>query len=166
MIEQNAYVLKVEGQIALVEAQRQSSCGKCNAKKGCGTGLLEDSIGRKSMQIQAINQCQAEPGDEVIVAIPENGFVKSAFFTYLLPLLFMLAGALLAQQFITEVSETMSDVMALVGAVIGFITALLVLKSYSKRVEKDKQLHPVVIRKLTNPTKIVLNPVLKEHKLF
>jgi len=166
MIEQNAIVLKVEGQIALVEAQRQSSCGKCNAKKGCGTGLLEDSLGRKSMQIRAINQCQAETGDEVIVAVPEKGFVKSAFMTYLLPLLFMLAGALLAQQFITTGSEASQDIVALVGAVMGFVAALLVMKSHSKRMEKDEQLHPVLIRKITRTHNILINPVLKEHKLF
>lgn len=166
MIEQNAVVIKVDGKFALVEAQRQSSCGKCTAKKGCGTGLLEDSLGRRSMRIQALNQCDAETGDEVIVAIPEKGFVKNAFMTYLLPLLFMLAGAVLAQQFVAVIDDTLSDIMAFMGAVIGFIVALLVLKSYSKRVENDSQLHPVIIRKLTDSKNIVFDPILKEHKLF
>jgi len=166
MIEQNAVVLKVEGQFALVEAQRQSSCGKCNAKKGCGTGMLENSLGRRSMQLRAFNQCQAEPGDEVVVAVPEKGFVKSAFITYLLPLLLMLAGALLAQQFIQTDSGAGKDIAALLGAGAGFVIAILVLQRYSKRMEKDEQLSPVVMRKITQSHKIVLSPVLKEQKPF
>lgn len=166
MIEQNAVVMKVNGQIALVEVQRQTSCGKCNAKKGCGTGILEESIGRRSMQVQAINQCQAEPGDEVIVAIPEKGFIKSAFMTYLLPLLLMLVGALLAQQIFQAGSEASADISAFLGAGLGFVMALLILKLHAKHVEKDEQLHPVLIRKLTHSNNIVFNPSLKEHKLF
>jgi len=168
MIEQNAVVLKLKGQMATVEAIRQSSCGQCNARKGCGTGALESALSKRSMQMQARNQCQAEPGDEVVVAVPEKGFVKSAFITYLLPLVFMLAGALFAQYFIQAGTDANNDIAALLGAGLGFMLALLVLKAYSKHVEKDEQLIPVIIRKMVPPNKIILSPELelKEQKHF
>lgn len=154
MIEQTAVVIRLEGQFALVEAQRQSSCGQCNAKKGCGTGILENSLGRRAMQLKAINQCDAQPGDEVVVAVPEKGFVKSAFFTYLLPLLLMLLGAVFAQQVSILKGWANQDLSALLGAVVGFGLALLLLKRYSRNLEKSVQLQPIVIRK-SKPSLIV-----------
>ena len=166
MIEQTAVVRKLEGHYAVVEVLRQSSCGQCNAKKGCGTGMLENSIGRRAMRMKAFNQCESRPGDEVIVAIPEKGFIKSAFFTYLLPLLMMLAGAVLAQQFATSSDWAYSDFSALVGAGMGFAIALLILKRYSLKLEKDEQLHPVVIRKTSPAIMVDLVRFQKEQQPF
>ena len=166
MIEQNAVVLKVEGQLALVEAQRQSSCGQCNAKKGCGTGMLENSLGRRAMQMQAINQCDAKPGDEVVVAVPEKGFIKSAFITYLLPLLLMLVGAVAAQDLSARMEWAYPDVVALLGAGIGFMLALVILRRYSRSMEKDEQLQPVVLRKISQPVLLNINHIPKEQHPF
>ncbi len=166
MIEQNAVVLKIEGQMALVEAQRQSSCGSCNAKKGCGTGMLENSVGRRAMQMKAVNQCDARPGDEVVVAVPETGFIKSAFFTYLLPLLFMLVGALIAQNLSQGWPWANEDILALIGAGIGFLFALLLLRGYSQKMEKDSRLHPIVIRKINPPIMVNINQSPKEQHPF
>jgi len=166
MIEQNAVVLKVEGQMALVEAQRQSSCGACNAKKGCGTGMLENSLGRRAMQMKAVNQCDAQPGDEVVVAVPEKGFIKTAFFTYLLPLLLMLVGALVSQRLSQGWIWANQDIAALVGAGIGFIVALLVLRGYSQKMENDEQMQPVVIRKIKPPIMVNISQLPKEQHPF
>ncbi|MBI1421919.1 MAG: Fis family transcriptional regulator [Gammaproteobacteria bacterium] len=166
MIEQTAVVIRIRGQYALVEAQRQSSCGSCNAKQGCGTGMLEGSIGRRAMQMQAINQCDARPGDEVVVAVPEKGFIRSAFFTYLLPLLLMLAGAIVAQQWSTHSGWAYQDMAALIGAAIGFVLAMLILRRYSRNMEKDTELHPVIIRKLNAPITVSLKQFNKEQQPF
>lgn len=161
MIEQTAVVIRVDGQFVLVEAQRQTSCGQCNAKKGCGTGILENSIGRRAMQLKAINQCNAQLGDEVVVAVPEKGFIKSAFFTYLLPLLLMLLGAVTAQQVSIIRDWAYQDIVALTGALFGFIAALIVLRRYSQKLEKDMHLQPVAIRKSRPP--LILNIKTSEN---
>lgn len=166
MIEQNAVVISIDGQYALVEAQRQSSCSSCNAKKGCGTGVLENSLGRRAMQMKAINQCEALPGDEVVVAVPEKGFIKTAFFTYLLPLLLMLVGAIVAQQLSISRGWAYQDVISLVGAGFGFVIALLVLRGYSQRMERDEQLHPVVIRKSVPPVMVNIRQFQKDQQPF
>lgn len=166
MIEQTAVVIRLDGQFALVEAQRESSCGQCNAKKGCGTGMLENSIGRRAMQMKALNQCDAQPGDEVIVAVPEKGFIKSAFVTYFLPLLFMLLGAVVAQQLSINSGWAYQDIAALAGAGIGFAVALLLLRRYSQRMEKDVQLHPVVVRKTSPPVMVNLRQFQKDQQPF
>lgn len=160
MIEQTAVVIRLEGQFATLQVQRQSSCGQCNAKQGCGTGLLEDSIGRRSMQITALNQCDARPGEEVIVAIPETGFIKSAFFTYLLPLLLMLGGALLGQQLAA------GDLGSILGGAIGFVVALLILRIYSRKLERERRLQPVVIRRTNPPVSVEFRHTPNEQQPF
>jgi sigma-E factor negative regulatory protein RseC len=166
MIEQTAVVIRLDGQFALVEAQRESSCGQCNAKKGCGTGILENSLGRRVMRLKAINQCNALPGDEVVVAVPEKGFIKSAFFTYLLPLLLMLLGAVVAQQMPGLASWNSQDLVALLGAGVGFAVALLLLRRYSLQMEKDASLQPVVVRKSRPPLKVNIAPSENSQQLF
>jgi sigma-E factor negative regulatory protein RseC len=160
MIEQTAVVLRLEGRFAVVEVQRQSSCGQCNAKQGCGTGLLEDSIGRRSMQIRAENRCDARPADEVVVAIPETGFIKTAFFTYLMPLLLMLLGAVLARQL------GAGDLLSVFGAAIGFGLSLLVLRVYSRKLERERLHQPVIIRKARPPVTVEFHDIHKEQQPF
>lgn len=166
MIEQTAVVIRTDGEYALVEAQRQSSCGSCNAKQGCGTGMLENSLGRRAMRMTALNQCDAHIGDEVVVAVPEKGFIKSAFFTYFLPLLLMLAGAVLAQQLDWTRTGINEDFAALAGAVAGFVVALLVLRHYSKKIEKNPQLHPIIIRKAGPAILVDIRKIPKEQHPF
>ena len=86
MIEQTAIVISIDGQFALVEAQRESSCGQCNAKKGCGTGILENSVGRRAMQLNAINLCHAQPGDEVSLLYQWSGLEEENLNKILQPL--------------------------------------------------------------------------------
>lgn len=166
MIEQTAVVIRIDGHFALVEAQRESSCGQCNAKKGCGTGILENSLGRRAMQLKAINQCNAQAGDEVIVAVPEKGFIKSAFFTYLLPLLLMLLGAVAAQQLSILGQWAAQDIVALAGAAVGFVVALIILRRYSQKMEKDVRLQPVVIRKSRPSLMVNIAPPEKAQQPF
>lgn len=166
MIEQTAVVIRTEGQFALVEAQRESSCGQCNAKKGCGTGMLENSIGRRAMQMKALNQCEAQAGDEVVIAVPEKGFIKGAFFTYFLPLLLMLLGAVIAQQWGVSQGWAYQDMASLGGAVIGFAIALMILRRYSRNMEKNLQLHPIVLRKVNAPIMVNIRQFQKEQQPF
>lgn len=166
MIEQNAVVIRTEGENALVEVQRQSACGSCNAKQGCGTGMLQNSVGKRAMRMTARNQCDAHDGDTVIVAVPERGFIKTAFFTYFLPLLLMLLGAIVAQQLDWSRAGVNADFGALAGAVAGFVISLLLLRQYAKKIEKNPELHPVIIRKADTAIKIDLRSFRSEQQPF
>lgn len=166
MIEQNAVVIRTEGDKALVEVQRQSACGTCHAKQGCGTGMLQNSVGKRAMRMMASNRCDAHNGDDVVVAVPERGFIKTAFFTYFLPLLLMLLGAIVAQQMDWSSTGVNADFGALAGAVAGFIISLLLLRQYSKKIEKNPELHPVIIRKVEAAIKINVRTFRNEQHPF
>ena len=142
MIEQRAIITQTEQGFAWIEAQRETSCGSCSARKGCGTGLLAKSIGRRFISMKVLNPIGAEVGDEVVVGLPENSFLKSAFLTYLLPLVLMFFGAIVASELSTN--QLIIGLGGLGGIVLGWI----ILRHHVRRLKRDPASQPVVIRKL------------------
>jgi len=97
MLEQNAIVLKTEGGKAWVEARESGTCGSCGSG-GCSTRRLADLFGRRERAFPVDNVLKANPGDQVIIGIPAGALWISAFRIYGLPLLMMIAGALVGQR--------------------------------------------------------------------
>ncbi|MFV9614845.1 MAG: SoxR reducing system RseC family protein [Gammaproteobacteria bacterium] len=101
MIEEQAQVIEIKGNLLLLQAQTQSACGSCSVSKGCGTSLLAKVVGRKFTHFQAENNINAKVGDTVVVGIAEDALLKGSLMMYILPILCMLFFALLADYFIT-----------------------------------------------------------------
>lgn len=89
MITEKATVVSVENNQTWIETQRKSVCGQCSANKGCGTSVLSKVVGNKLSKMKAINNINAQVGDEVIVGLHEASLLRGAFMTYLLPLLYL-----------------------------------------------------------------------------
>ncbi|MDX1344563.1 MAG: SoxR reducing system RseC family protein [Sedimenticolaceae bacterium] len=94
MIEEIATVIKIEGEMMSVEIQRQSSCGACSVKSGCGTNLIASLFGKRRAMLSLPNTIHARPGDRVVLGIRENDLVSGSIRLYLLPLAGLLLGAL------------------------------------------------------------------------
>ena len=118
MIEQKAKVIQQENNTVWVEAQRQSTCGQCQARKGCGTGMLENHVGKRFSRLSLTTDATVEVGQEVTVAIPEQALLTGAFMMYLLPLilLFITAGAMRY----AELGEGMEILAGIAGLAVGF----------------------------------------------
>ncbi len=99
MISQKATVVAIENDRIWVEAERQSTCGGCQIRQGCGTGLLAKHVGKRFNRIAVPNNKSVQIGQQVTVAIPEDALLQGAFMMYLVPLLAMFAGAGLARWF-------------------------------------------------------------------
>ncbi len=82
-----------EGDYAEVEAQRRSACGHCAANSSCGTSLLAQTFGVRASRVRALNSIKAQPGDRVVVGLPENVMLRSAFLLYAVPLLTFIVAA-------------------------------------------------------------------------
>ena len=81
MIEEHARVVAVQGDTALLQTQRQSSCGSCEVKSGCGTSVLAGIVGQKMTQLKVQNTLNARPGDEVVLGFGEVHQPKVAVHT-------------------------------------------------------------------------------------
>lgn len=162
MIEETATVVKCEGEYAWVEAQRQTTCGKCAANKGCGTSVLAKVVGKKAARMRAINKLEAQVGDTVIVGLNEAALLKGSLAVYLLPLLFMLlfaiVGNVVAEQMLWQVEP-----VVILFAVAGLGVAAIWLRQFTRRIQHDDVYQPVILRRL--PTSFVTQHSIEDHQL-
>jgi len=147
MIEQNAMVVAVQGELAEVETRRLSACGGCAAKSGCGTSLLAGVFGSRPSRIKVSNPIQAQPGDQVVIGLPEAPFLRAAFALYAVPLLAMIGGGLLGE-WLALSSGSAPELGALVGGLSGLTAGLAWLRRFSYRSQRDAEYRPVVLRRV------------------
>lgn len=144
MIEQEARVRAVDGDIAEVVVMRQSSCGSCQAKSGCGTALVGDLFPNREMALRLANTQQAQAGDRVLVGLPEAALQVAALLLYGLPLLAMIAGAI-AGQWLAESLATAAEPAAIAGGLFGLTAGLVAARALGRRGD----MRPVMLRRLS-----------------
>ncbi len=96
MIEEFAVITKRVDDHVMLEIERRTACGLCGQKRGCGNATWGKLLGHKSHEFAAENAINAEVGDSVVVGIDERVMLSSVFYLYVVPLLAMLIGAILA----------------------------------------------------------------------
>lgn len=96
LIEATATVVAIKDNMAVLETRRTNACSGCAAAAGCGTSALGDIFGRKINLLQIKNDFEAIPGEQVIIGMPENDLVMASLAVYMVPLVAMIALALLA----------------------------------------------------------------------
>ena len=90
MLIESATVLSSSGSRALVKTHRGEICSSCGAAGACHA-----LGGGKEMQVEVLNYIQAKAGDRVELALPESSLVRASVITYLIPLVFVICGAVL-----------------------------------------------------------------------
>ncbi|MEH6490834.1 SoxR reducing system RseC family protein [Halopseudomonas sp.] len=140
MIEERGRVLSTEPGAVWVATIRSSTCGTCQAKAGCGQALLQ-KLGSGSSQgfVRALTGQSWQVGDEVMVGIPEDALVRSAFWVYLVPLFGLFGAALFAQ------GLGWAEPAVILAAAAGLLIGFLVVRWYSRRAQGDLRLQPQVI---------------------
>jgi len=103
MIEESATVIAIDGSNLTVRAEPSSACGQCKAQNACGQGLLSKYFSQNPGQLTIENRLETGEalsllvGDKVIIGIQEGSVLSGAFFAYLLPLVFVVIFAGIAQ---------------------------------------------------------------------
>lgn len=119
MIKQKATVIASDESTVWVDTERQSTCGQCQVKQGCGTGLLENHVGKRFSRIAIKKQEDVVIGQQVQLGIPEKPLLYGAFMMYIIPLLVMFLFAATAQ--LLNFSEIMEVIAGIIGLVSGFL---------------------------------------------
>jgi len=104
MIEQSATVLRVEENNVTIQVNRQTACGSCSAKSGCGKSLLDNVFKSKPLEISVPNTIEAKKHDEVIVGLNESAFVQASFYLYVFPLVSLLVFSFAADKWFSPFS--------------------------------------------------------------
>ena len=144
MIEEAAVVVEAGDGYAWVETWRRSACGACSASDGCGTAMLAQVWGDRRVRVRALSTLPLQPGDAVIVGLAEGALLRGSLLVYLLPLVLLVAGALLGQAAFAGAGEEPVILSGAVGLGLGFLAARVV----SRRLRSDTRFQPVVMRRL------------------
>jgi len=120
--ESEAVVVRIQGDLAYIEVKDAvSACGSCGDKGHCGKA----QTGPRHYALR--NTVGAGVGDIVVVSVPEGAVLRAAALSYLMPLLFLFAGALVAA------ARWGDGLPAVVGAVLGLAAGLVALRMLSQR---------------------------------
>ncbi len=116
-------------------------CGRCHEAGGCGSTLLNESLRPRRLNLYRLpNVIDAQPGESVVVEIPDGALLRAAGWSYLFPVLLILLGAELGK-------AAGGELASLVGAGLGLALALLGLRllprypAYRTTVPSMRRLH-------------------------
>lgn len=146
MIEETARVVAIEGEFAWVQTERRSTCNACSANGACGTSVLAKVLGQRRTQVRALNSIGAGLGDHVIVGLAEDALVRGSLAIYAVPLVGMIALALMGELFAPF--GLRGDAPAVAGGAIGLALGLFWVRRFSRRVRADSRYQPVILRRL------------------
>ncbi len=148
MIEESGLVLSSDGDFALVETQRSSSCGSCSAKGACGTAALSKVLGSRRSAVRALNPIGARAGEEVVIGLDESAMTRTSFIFYMLPLLGLIGGAITGQWLGGWLAgAAAAEPYAIGGGIVGLLAGLFGVRRFARRVQRDPRHQPVILRR-------------------
>lgn len=130
-----------------LETVRNSACGACAARAGCGQPLMSKVLGGKAqaqrnrLPVQTHDESLAE-GDRVLLGIPESSVLAGAFWLYLAPIVALLAGAVAGQLL------TGNDWVAFALGGLGFCLSLVGVNRQARRWQHDDRWRPRILGRL------------------
>lgn len=140
MIETQGVVAAIEGDFALVEV-KNSGCGRCHEAGGCGGSSTSQLFCSTPRRFRVVNQIGAQLGETVVIAVADGAIRRSVMILYLLPLSFLILGAILGGAI---AGEGQRDQFALVGALVGGTAACWLGGHLQRRSVRRSDLQPMI----------------------
>lgn len=156
MIEEQAMVVSIEGEFAMVETSRAHACGPCGAKSMCGVSALAKFLGKRRSAVKVRNPIGAGPGDRVVVGLDESVLTTGSFVIYIVPLLTLVMFAVAGQWLAGALGFESVEPMAIAGGLLGLWLGLSAARRYTFRTGRDDRYHAVILRREAEVT-IVFN---------
>ncbi|MES9990902.1 MAG: SoxR reducing system RseC family protein [Candidatus Thiodiazotropha sp.] len=117
MLAETARVIDVKDGMLLAETESRSGCNHCSADN-CTTSVVAKLFGVKRNRLVLENSLGAEPGDRVVIGIPDALLVRASILAYLLPLLSMLGMTAIGKMI--GLPTIWLSMLALFGLAMGF----------------------------------------------
>nr|WP_315022475.1 SoxR reducing system RseC family protein [uncultured Aminipila sp.] len=133
MKTEEGIVIEVMGNMAKVKAGKHSDCLNCGACPGNDAAVitLDNTIG-------------AKVGQRVEFEIIGSNSLKAAFMVFVLPLIFIFCGMIVGNQ-IAEFMKGDDVVGRIIGGIVAFVLAGILIKLFDRHVGKMKSSLPVII---------------------
>ncbi len=147
MIEQEALIVSVHDEFAEVQVQRQTACGNCSAKAGCGNSLFSSLFGNKRSVLRALNRIEARPGERVVIGLREAPFLRAAFALYAIPLMGLIGGAVAGEWLALRAASVSTEPASLIGGLLGLVGGLGWVRMFARRRSRDPAYQARVLRR-------------------
>jgi len=139
-LEEEGIVKAVEGDHAVVSICSQGVC------QGCPSASICNSSGDERV-ITALNPVNAAPGQRVKVVMHAQMYLKGTLLVYALPMFVLIAGAVLGKYLADSYFPGLNpDILAAGLGLGGMAAVFMVVRRWSKAVEKSGDYLPVVER--------------------
>lgn len=153
MIEEYAIVTKCSGTQATLEIERRTACGLCGQKRGCGNATWGKLLGHDAHDFNAENSVNAKVGDSVVIGINEQVVLNSALFMYVVPLIGLLIGTMVADYFFKN------QFYVIIGAALGLAAGFLWVKGHlighdKSGIAYSKKYQAVILRLADDETQL------------
>ena len=145
MATERGIVMRVTPPTAWVKATRSDACKHCAARGSCNV------IGEgKEVEVEAINKAGARVGDQIILTFETAPFIKAAFLLYVLPIIFMIIGALIGKNMAANVNIDESLLSMFFGFAFLALGVLFVRKKANQLAQR-KSYRPKITRIIRAP---------------
>ena len=141
MIVERGSVVAVEKEGVWVEAVQKSVCAGCKARQGCGQGLLSKYSKSQGYLwvLRPDPSIAVSEGDEIEFGLPDDVVMKSSLIIYLVPLVLLLVGVLIAH------NTFPGDGPAILGALVGLVAGGFITKMHARWVKYDDRYQPQLL---------------------
>lgn len=145
MIKENAVIVEAFDDMAWVETQRQSTCGSCQVRKGCGTSTLQKVLGQKRTRLKVMNPKGFLVGEEVVLGLQESALIKGSLMLYALPLLFMFGAAILGYVIFWSSGHIYVEGAQILFSLFGLICGFLWVSRCSNKMSQSPEFQAVIL---------------------
>ena len=132
-MEEVGVVTETDGVTAKVVVKKKGACDGCAGKEACKP--TDDG-----MEIDALNNVNAQPGQTVRVSLGAYTYLKSSMLAYGMPLVFFITGAILGknagEKYFTNLN---SDLLAAITGFAALAISILFLKMFSSRADSKEE---------------------------
>ena len=119
MIEEVGVVVRIDKnngpQYIWVETEIKTTCSSCQAQSNCGTSAVAKAFASKKQHLQLAYDLPVEIGQKVKIGIPEDKLLSASVLVYLLPILGLIIGSVLASVLLPLFTLTSELWVVLVG---------------------------------------------------
>jgi sigma-E factor negative regulatory protein RseC len=140
MANEEGIVIKTDSTTAWVKTTKTHACEACAARASCNV-----MGGGKEMEVQAINHAGAKVGEKVVISFETSPLLKATFMLYVLPILFLMAGAFIGN----KMAPFFNFDASLLSVITGFLffgLIVMFVKSKGNKMAKKDEYRPKIIK--------------------
>ena len=141
MATEKGVVIKLGIGTVWVKTMKSSACASCASRDSCTEGGKG-----KDMEVEAVNSIDAQVGDEVLIQVNTASFMKATFLLYVFPILCMIIGAVIGQNYGPSILDMKGADASLVLGIAFFIVSVGVVKIYGNKLGNRSAYRPYVAK--------------------